>query len=227
MGLEPKAAVFDAYGTLFDVAGALRHVAEGDPGASWAADWQGLARLWRQKQLEITWLRAAAGRHSDFATVTADALDWTLARAGLSEPDLRELLLELYAALPAYPEARAAVEALRAKGLTCAILTNATPGMIAGLLDASGFAPLFDAVLTVEEAGVYKPHPSVYALATARFGVLPEEVLFVSANAWDAAGAAGFGFRTAWINREGAPPDPLWARPNWTLPSLDTLPELI
>lgn len=222
-----KAAVFDAYGTLFDVGGALRAAAESDPGAPWAADWPALARTWRQKQLEITWLRAVARRHADFRTVTADALDWTLARAGLAEPGLRDRLLGLYARLPPYPEARAAVEAVRAKGLSTAILTNANPPMIEGLLDASGFAALFDAVLTVEEAGVFKPHDSVYALATARFGCAAPEILFVSANGWDAAGASGFGFRVAWINREGAPEDPLWARPAWTIPSLAALPDLI
>lgn len=227
MRAGPKVAVFDAYGTLFDVGGALREAAEAEPGAPWAADWPALARSWRQKQLEITWLRAVAGHHADFRTVTADALDWTLARAGLSDQDLRDRLLGLYARLPLFPEARATLEAIRAKGLPTAILTNATPPMIEGLLDASGTAPLFDAVLTVEETGVYKPHPSVYALATARFGCEPGDVLFVSANGWDAAGASGFGFRVAWINREGAPTDPLWATPEWVLPSLSPLPDLL
>lgn len=222
-----RVAVFDAYGTLFDVSGALRETAEADPGAPWAAHWPSLARTWRQKQLEITWLRAAAGRHIDFWRVTEDALGWTLAQAGLSTPELRKLLLLRYTELPPFPEAEAAVQAVRAKGLATAILTNATPGMIEGLLEASAMAPLFDAVLTAEEAGVFKPHPSVYALATTRFACEPRDILFVSANGWDAAGAAGFGFRTAWINRDGAPPDPLWARPTWTLPSLATLPELL
>lgn len=222
-----RAAVFDAYGTLFDVGGALRAAAAAEPGAVWAADWQGIARSWRQKQLEITWLRAAAGRHADFRQVTSDALDWTLARAGIKDPTLPDRLMGLYAALPPYPEARQAVEAIRARGLPCAILTNATPAMIEGLLDASGLAPLFVAALTVEEAGVFKPHPSVYALATARFACTPEDILFVSANGWDAAGASGFGFRSVWINREGAPEDPLWARPWRILPSLAGLPELL
>lgn len=222
-----RAAVFDAYGTLFDVAGALRQAAEADPDAPWAADWPGLAQLWRQKQLEITWLRATAGRHADFWQVTEDALAWTLARADLSTPELRQRLLDLYTELPPYPEAEAVVAAMRAKGLATAVLTNATPGMIDRLLEASGLAPLFDAMLSVEEVGVYKPDPSVYALATARFACEPTDILFASANGWDAAGASGFGFRTAWINREGAPPDPLWARPTWTIPSLAALPELL
>ena len=222
-----RAAVFDAYGTLFDVGGALREAALAEPQAPWAKDWPALARTWRQKQLEITWLRAVASRHADFGAVTADALDWTLARAGLSEEGLRDRLLGLYAKLPPFPEARAAVEALRAKSLPTAILTNASPGMVGSLLDAAGLAPLFDAVLTVEETGVYKPHPSVYALATARFDCEPQDILFVSANGWDAAGAAGFGFRAAWINRENAPEDPLWARPEWIMPSLTPLPDLV
>lgn len=222
-----KAAVFDAYGTLFDVGGALGAAAAADPGAPWAADWQGLARAWRAKQLEITWLRAAAGRHADFQAVTADALGWTLARAGLADAALRDRLLGLYAALPPYPEARAAVEGMRARGLATAILTNATPAMVGGLLEAAGMAPLFDAVLTAEEAGAFKPHPSVYALATARLGCAAADILFVSANGWDAAGGAGAGFRVAWINRDGLPEDPLWARPAWTLPSLAALPGLL
>ncbi|TNC48968.1 haloacid dehalogenase type II [Rubellimicrobium rubrum] len=222
-----RVAVFDAYGTLFDVGGALRAAAEAEPEAPWATDWAALARNWRQKQLEITWLRAVAGHHADFAQVTADALDWTLARAGLSDPDLRARLLDLYGRLPPYPEARAAVEAVAARGLPCAILTNATPAMVTGLLDASGLGPLFGEVLTVEEAGVFKPHPSVYALVTAHYGVAPDEVLFASANGWDAAGASGFGFQTAWINREGAPTDRLWAKPWRELSSLRGIAGLI
>ncbi len=225
--MPPRALVFDAYGTLFDVAGALREAAAREPGAAWARDWPALARDWRQTQLGITWLRAAAGRHADFAAVTADALDWTLARAGLADAALRARLLALHARLPPFPEARAALEGLRAKGLPLAVLTNATPAMIAGLLDASGLAPLFDAVLTAEEAGAFKPHPSVYALAPARLGCRADEVLFVSANGWDAAGGAGAGFRAVWVNRDGLPEDPLWARPAHVLPSLAPLPDLL
>ncbi|NUB46081.1 haloacid dehalogenase type II [Fertoebacter nigrum] len=216
--------VFDAYGTLFDVAGAARAAAE--PGSALAALWPRLAEDWRRKQLEYTWLRRIMGQHADFASVTADALDWAMEAAGLPDPTLRARLLALYQTLPAYPEVPATLAALRARGLRTAILSNGTPGMLAAATASAGIEGLLDDVLSVEAIGAYKPDPQVYALVGQRFGVAPDQVRFVSSNGWDVAGAGAFGFRTVWVNRAGQPVDRLPHRPDLALPDLSTLPDL-
>lgn len=222
-----KHAVFDAYGTLFDVAGAARAVAAEPGGAAIAGLWEGLARDWRDKQLSYSWLRAAAGEHADFAKVTADGLDWALAARGIADAGLRARLLALYDRLPAYPEAAAVLTALRAGGLGTAILSNGTPAMLATATETAGLSGLVDAALSAEEVGVFKPSPRVYGLVGARLGAAPGEVLFVSSNGWDAAAAAGFGFTVAWVNRAGAPRERLWAQPAHEIDDLNGLLELV
>jgi 2-haloacid dehalogenase len=218
--------VFDAYGTLFDVAAAAREAAR-EPGfPQLAQHWPRLAEDWRRKQLEYSWLRAVAGAHIDFWQVTQDGLDWALEAQGLDDPALRERLLALYFELSAYPEVPKMLAALKQAGCNTAILSNGEPRMLAGAVESAGIGGFLDAVLSVEEVGVFKPHRSVYELVAARFGCAPGEVLFVSSNGWDAAHAAGFGFRTAWVNRAGQPVDRLDWRPHWTLPDLTTIPEL-
>ena len=221
------ACVFDAYGTLFDVAGAARQAAAEPGGAMLAQVWPRLAADWRDKQLAYTWLRAVAGAHADFWQVTAEALDWALAAHGLEDPGLRDRLLALYRRLPAYAEAPAMLSALRAQGLRLAILSNGSPGMLADAIASAGLDGLFEAVLSVEAVGVFKPHPSVYALVEGRLGVAPAATLFVSANGWDAACATGFGLPTVWLNRSGAPSERLPWTPAHELPDLAPLPDLV
>lgn len=216
------AIAFDAYGTLFDVAGAARaeRAAIGDR-------WEALAALWREKQLQYTWLRAVAGRHADFRQVTADALDYALEAHGIAELAVRTRLLSLYERLDAYPDARPALERLRRAGLRLAILSNGTPAMLAAAVDAAGIRGLLDDVLSVEEVGVYKPHPSVYRLAVDRLGVEADRLGFVSANGWDAFSAQAFGLRVAWCNRAGAPPERIPAAPAAILRDLSQLPAAV
>ena len=221
-----RAVVFDAYGTLFDVAGAARAAAARPAGVALAQAWPRLAEDWRRKQLEYAWLRAIGGAHAGFDAVTADALDWAMEAQRLADPALRAMLLSLYDTLPTYPEVTAALTTLRQRGLTTAILSNGTPAMLASATASAGIIDLFDAVISVEEVGVFKPHPSVYALTGPRLGVTPSEVLFVSANGWDVAGAAAFGFVTVWVNRAGLPVDRLPGRPAHILPDLSPLPDL-
>ncbi|RID91825.1 haloacid dehalogenase type II [Gemmobacter lutimaris] len=223
--MQVSVVVFDAYGTLFDVAGAARVAAASD--SRLAGLWPRLADDWRRKQLEYTWLRSLMRDHADFATVTAEALDWAMEAAGLEDVALRTRLLALYDELPAYPEVPAMLAAVQARGLPRAILSNGTPAMLASATRAAGVASMLDAVLSVEDLGIYKPDPAVYALVTARFDVAPADVLFVSSNGWDVAGASAFGFRTLWVNRMGAPVDRLPGRPDHIARDLSSLTDLL
>ena len=217
--------VFDAYGTLFDVTAAARRAAGED--ASLVPLWPRLAEDWRRKQLEYTWLRTIAGPYADFATVTADALDWAMAAQGLDDPELRARLLALYDRLDAYPEVAETLARLREAGLRLAILSNGSPAMLAAAVRAADLAESFDAVLSVDAVRLFKPHAAVYALVEAHLGTRPQDVLFASSNGWDIAGAARFGFHTAWINRAGLPQDTLPQRPQHVIADLAQLTRLI
>lgn len=219
--------VFDAYGTLFDVAGAARAAAAEPDGAALAQIWPRLAEDWRRKQLEYTWLRAIMGAHADFATLTAEALDWVLEAHRLTDPALRARLLALYDTLPAYPEVADVLTNLKASGYRLAILSNGTPAMLATATRAAGIDGLIGTLLSVEAVRIYKPSAAVYGLVEARLGVRPQDVMFVSSNGWDIAGAARFGFRTAWVNRAGQPRDRLPHRPAHTIPDLTHLARLL
>lgn len=216
------ACVFDAYGTLFDV-----HSAVARGGAGLGDKASAVSALWRQKQLEYTWLRSLMGAHADFRQVTQDGLDYALAFHGLDDPDLNRRLMALYLTLDAYPDVPACLEALRAAGLATAILSNGEPGMLEAAVASAGLTALFDAVLSVEEIGIFKPDPRVYQLAVDRLQVETARVCFVSTNAWDAAGAAYFGFRVAWLNRFGQRLERLPGTPAAVIAGLDELPALI
>ncbi|WP_306110987.1 MULTISPECIES: haloacid dehalogenase type II [unclassified Roseovarius] len=219
--------IFDAYGTLFDVAAAARTAANEPGREAFRAHWPAIAEHWRLKQLKYTWLRAITGDHTDFWTVTRDGLDWALEAEGLADDtDLRERLLQLYWELEAYPEVSAMLHALKDNGMNTAILSNGSPDMLDGAVKSAGIGDVLDDVLSVESVGVFKPHASVYDLVGDRFGCAKSEVLFVSSNGWDAAAAAGFGFTTAWVNRAGAPMDRLPATPGHVLTDLTGIPEL-
>ncbi len=218
--------VFDAYGTLFDVASAAR-IAAAEPGNEALADiWPKLANDWRLKQLQYTWLRAVADAHTDFWEVTQNGLDWAMENNGLSDPTLRERLLQLYWELAAYPEVPAMLHALKSADLNTAILSNGSPEMLAGAVTSAGLGDVLDVSLSVETVGVFKPHKSVYDLVGTYFGTPPQQVLFVSSNGWDAAGATGYGFQTVWVNRAGEPMDQLPWKPANVLSDLTTIPDL-
>ena len=222
-----KTCVFDAYGTLFDVAAAAREAAAEPGREAFAQLWQKVANDWRLKQLQYTWLRAVAGAHTDFWQVTQDGLDWALEAAALDgDPDLRERLLTLYYRLSAYAEVPQMLSKLKAQGLKTAILSNGEPRMLKGAVESAGIGALLDEVISVEEVGVFKPHRSVYELVETRLGTTPDEGLFVSSNGWDAAHATGFGFLTTWVNRAQEPVDRLPWRPAHILPDLTTIPEI-
>ena len=224
--MPAKVCVFDAYGTLFDVSAAARAAAGEPGGAALAESWPQLAALWRDKQLQYTWLRTITGDHADFRQVTAEALDHALDASGLDDADLRARLLALYDRLAAFPDVSGMLSALTGAGRRCAILSNGAPGMLRAAVASAGIGGYLDRVISVEEVGVFKPDPRVYDLVGQHFGTRPDEVLFVSANGWDAAAAAGRGFASVWVNRAGAPLDRLPWRPSHVVTDLSALPDL-
>jgi 2-haloacid dehalogenase len=216
------ACVFDAYGTLVDFNSAVERSRDrlGDKADA-------LGALWRRKQLEYTWLRSLMNRYEDFWQVTGDALDYSLAALGIDDAALRDDLMALYRNIEAYPEAVATLETLKGAGMRTAILSNGSPEMLAAAAESAGLAGLLDDLISVHAAGIYKPHASVYQLAVDRIGVAAERICFQSANAWDIAGAATFGFHAVWINRAGQPTERLPDGPAAELDSLAGLPALL
>ena len=192
-----RAVLFDAYGTLLDVASAVTPHAHRLSGQADA-----LSLSWRTKQLEYTWTRTLAGRHVDFGRVTDDALAFAAAQHGFADPALLSDLRASYEQLTAFPEV---APALRSVAVGRMVLSNGPPPMLGRQLRHAGLAELFDDVLSAEPAGVFKPHPGVYRLATARLALPPGEIAFVSSNPWDVFGAQAFGFRAIWVNRKAQP----------------------
>jgi 2-haloacid dehalogenase len=216
------ACVFDAYGTLFDLSSLFGGVRTtlGDKA-------EPLAELWRTKQLEYSWLRSLMGRHADFWHVVGESLDYAMARFDINDPALRARLMQAYLTPAAYADAKPTLERLHGSGLKLAILSNGSSTMLTSAVMSTGIETMLDAVLSVEGAGIFKPHPSVYRLATERFSLNPDQIAFVSANAWDAAGAAAFGFQVAWINRTGQKRENLPAGPDIEIARLADLPEFV
>lgn len=196
-----KAIIFDAYGTLLDVHGAMAQYASLLP-----PDWERISAEWRTKQLEYSWVHTLSGRTgADFWQVTQDALTFVAARHRISDPAVLQSLLDAYMTLPAYDDAAPTLLALRARGLGTAILSNGTPTMLASAVASAGIGSVLDAVLSVQDLGVFKPDPRAYGLATQFYGCAMSDLGFVSSNAWDAQAAAAAGMRVFWCNRSGMP----------------------
>jgi 2-haloacid dehalogenase len=217
-----RACVFDAYGTLFDFASAATACRE-----RIGANADALTVLWRDKQVQYTWLRATQGRHADFWQVTGDALDFALETLRLDVPGLHRQLMALYLTLAPFPEVADVLRRVKNAGLRTAILSNGSPDMLAALVAAAKLESLFDSVLSVEEVGVYKPHPKVYQLALDRLQLPASSIAFQSSNAWDAHAASAFGMKVVWCNRYGAPRERLPGAPDHEVRSLAELPALL
>jgi 2-haloacid dehalogenase len=215
-----KACVFDAYGTLFDFATAAQRCRDvlGD-------DIDKLTALWRDKQLQYTWLRAAQHRHADFWQVTGDALDYTLETLHIDKPGLRDRLMKLYLTLDPFPDVPDALKQLKEAGLRTVILSNGSPMMLDAAVKAAKLE--LDTVLSVDEAGVFKPDPRVYQLAVDRLGISASAIAFQSSNAWDAYAASAFGMKVVWCNRYGQRPERLPGAPDREIRSLVDLPAII
>lgn len=218
-----RACVFDAYGTLFDVSAPLRKLAPeiGEHAES-------ISQLWRQKQLEYTWLRSLMGVHADFWHVTSEALDYALERHGISEPGLKDELMALYLKLDAFPEVAEALEAVKARGKPTAILSNGSPSMLEAAVRSAGLEKLFNLVLSVEDVGIFKPSRRVYRHALQKLQIHDAAAIcFVSANVWDVQAAAQFGFQSVRVNRSGLPDDRIPGRPVAYIKDLSGLAELL
>jgi 2-haloacid dehalogenase len=217
-----RACVFDAYGTLFDFASAAARC-EHVPAEKRAA----LTALWRDKQLQYTWLRSLQNRYADFWQVTEDALDFALDSRGLDAPRLRARLMELYLSLEPFPEVPEVLRTLRARGFKTAILSNGSPAMLETLVLQAELAAMFDAILSVEAVRVFKTHPKVYQFALDTLGLPARAISFQSSNAWDAHGASDFGMRVVWCNRYGQRRERLPGAPDFEVRTLTELPGLL
>jgi 2-haloacid dehalogenase len=209
--------VFDAYGTLFDVHSVV------EAGREITSDPATLSTTWRQKQLEYTWLRALMGRYEDFWAVTEAALRHAVQRLGLKATEAQiARLMNAYLSLACFPEVPAALERLAPRPR--AVLSNGSPRMLEAAVGSAGLGPSLAHVLSVDAVKTYKPAPAVYALGPKAMGIAAGELLFVSSNAWDVAGAKAFGYQVAWCNRIGAPEENLGARADYVVTRLDQLP---
>jgi 2-haloacid dehalogenase len=218
-----QAVVFDAYGTLFNTGSAVQKL-----GPEIGAKSDALIKLWRQKQLEYTWLRSLMGTHADFWTVTREALDYALSTLDIVDAGLADELMTFYLKLDPFEDAKPALEALRSKGKRLAILSNGSPSMLESMVRAAGFDGLFEHVLSVEDVGIYKPSRRVYRLALQKLHIADApSIAFVSANPWDAQGAATFGFQVARIARSPLPDDNIPGKPKAMITSLMDLNALV
>ena len=216
------ACAFDAYGTLLDVHSAVAH--GGQPLGDKA---NAVSALWRQKQLEYSWLRTLMGAHADFWQITSDALDYALEFHKVEDSALRDRLLGLYRTLDAYDDAVPCLQTLRGAGMTTAILSNAEPGMLNDAVGSAGLDAHLDAVLSAESIRIFKPDRRVYQIAVDELGVSADRICFVSNNAWDSAGAAHFGLKVARLNRLGMPAERLPGEPVAMMSGLSELPGLL
>ena len=217
-----RACVFDAYGTIFDFASAAARCPDIPEDTRDA-----LTALWRDKQLQYTWLRSLQGRYADFWQVTGDALDFTLESLGIATPALRDKLMDLYLTLSAFPEVRETLQQLRQAGFATAILSNGSPAMLDAVVRGAGLQDLLDAVLSADMVKVFKTDPRVYDYGLQQLGLRADQVSFQSSNAWDAFAASAYGMRVVWCNRYGQRPERLPGAPDHEVRSLAELPPLL
>jgi 2-haloacid dehalogenase len=187
--LSPRAYLFDAYGTLFDVYSVAQPLIAALP-----CEPRRFLLLWRQKQLEYTWLKTLMERYADFWQITETALSATARELSIQlTSQQRQELMDAYLFTPAFDNAKPTLQALRPSPL--AILSNGTPAMLNAAVRNSGMESYFTEIISVERVGLYKPSPRVYALGPDLLQIPAAEILFVSSNWWDAAGAKAFGYR--------------------------------
>ncbi len=213
--------LFDAYGTLFDLSGALQPAEErlGDKAAS-------VLDQWRTLQLDYAWLAALQERYRNFELLTREAFQDALAANGIEDTELVDMLADGFRSVAAYPDARETLTGLKAKDAVTAILSNGTPDMLHAAVAHAELSGGLDGVLSVDTAATYKPSPKAYAVGTNFMDALASDIIFVSSNWWDVAGAAAFGYSTVWINRGGGVWPPSKPKPERVVSSLADLVSL-
>ena len=194
--MKPKAIVFDAYGTLFDVNSAAERCKN-----KLGNKWENFANFWRTTQLEYTWLRSLMKKHKDFWQVTEDSLDKSMKVFNVDN-NLKNELLNLYKILSPYPEVKKVLIDLKEKNFKLAILSNGTPELLEELVKKNNLNNLFDDLFSIEEVKIYKPDSKVYDLPVKKYNIKPNEIVFLSANTWDVSGGGNYGYNSIWVNRK-------------------------
>ena len=212
-----KVIIFDAYGTLFDVNSAAAKTKN-----KIGEKWEAFANYWRTIQLEYTWLRTLMGRHKDFWEITEDSLDKSMKVFNVNKL-LKNELLDLYKSLSTFPEVNQTLKELKKKQYKLTILSNGTPSLIRNLVKENDLENIFDDLLSVEEVKTYKPHPHVYNIPIKKYGILKNEVAYLSSNTWDISAAGNFGFKTIWVNRNNSIFDNLDFNPPIQIKNLNEL----
>ena len=212
-----KVCAFDAYGTCFDINSAAQNLAK-----EIGKDWLGFSTTWRTVQLEYTWLRSLMKKHEDFWRVTEDSLDFAMESHKIDKK-FRSQLLELYKKLNSYPELVMCLKHLKEKNVKTCILSNGSPTLLDELTVHAKVKELFDDLISIEDVGIYKPHPKVYELVTKKYNCKPEEVCFLSSNTWDIVGGGTFGYQSIWVDRFGKTFDKLGYQPKFKIKDLSEL----
>lgn len=219
--------IFDAYGTLFDVTSATRIVANEEEYSSFPNHSVKVSNSWRIKQLEYSWLRNIMHEYIDFWQITKDALDFALEENQIKNEKLRQRLLDVYWNLSAYPEAQDVLTTLKANNIQTGILSNGSNQMLNSAVVSANLENYLDKIISIDGIEIYKPDPKVYQMVLDQFNCKIEEVLFISSNGWDIAGASKFGFTTLWVNRNLIPKDRLTFMPNKITNNLSTIPNIL
>jgi len=219
--------IFDAYGTLFDVTSATRIVANEEEYSSFLNHSVKVSNSWRIKQLEYSWLRNIMHEYIDFWQITKDALDFALEENQIKNEKLRQRLLDVYWNLSAYPEAHDVLTTLKANNIQTGILSNGSNQMLNSAAVSANLKNYLDKIISIDGIEIYKPDPKVYQMVIDQFNCKIEEVLFISSNGWDIAGASKFGFTTLWVNRNLIPKDRLTFMPNKITNNLSTIPNIL
>ena len=219
--------IFDAYGTLFDVTSATRIVANEEEYSSFPNHSVKVSNSWRIKQLEYSWLRNIMNEYIDFWQITKDALDFALEENQIKNEKLRQRLLDVYWNLSAYPEAQDVLTTLKANNIQTGILSNGSKQMLNSAVVSANLENYLDKIISIDGIEIYKPDPKVYQMVLDQFNCKIEEVLFISSNGWDIAGASKFGFTTLWVNRNLIPKDRLTFMPNKITNNLSTIPNIL
>ena len=218
---KPKAIIFDAYGTLFDVNSAAEKSKNkiGDK-------WEAFANYWRTTQLEYTWLRSLMHRHKDFWQITEDSLDKSMKVFNINK-DMKTELLNLYKKLSPFSEVKETLENLKKKEMKLSILSNGTPELLNTLVVSNKFDTIFDDIFSIEEVKIYKPDSKVYDLPVNKYKIKPDEIIFLSANTWDVSGGGNYGYNSVWVNRNNTVFDNLDYKPFKEIKSLQQLLDIV